>query len=584
MKRFWIVLLALLLFSGCETQEAPETTISTTTNETGYYVPQSDVETQSNGALRLYDLPGNGYRSVSAVGDQLLLTSRALYPEVMVLTGEDCVPTATFALPVSDGETLYNGYAYYDEGTKQVVFLDAQLHESSRLQLPAETSGLPAVAPDGEAVYYCAGQDIFEIDVERKISRLIKTHSYTGLSLGEFYFDGQLIGCHVSTGETYYVSTETGQTMYSQSDVRGLDTYEQEYLVAHTDGTVLQRIVGTLDGDPQKLNVQDTAVYGAMELGGYLGCSVDEKNALVLNFYDKTTGQKTATQIIDDMGTPVDVYADRWNQCVWLLCKEGKTLLRWEIKKSPVTEETNYFGTMFTAEIPDEEGLELCAERAKAFNKSNGVIVRVWERAVEHTGSYNVEIEYQPEAIHRMLNDLLPILREFPSKFLKKSAPEKIRICLVRSIDKEQKVVQFWDGKYPYILITEGVDLRSEFMRCMGYIVDSHVLGNSPDYDYWPNLNPEGFDYGAETQNKEYLTGESRYFTSGNAMKSLVEDRAEVFYQATLANNKQMFQAPGMQKKLLTLCKAIREAWDEEKNKTIFPWEQYLDTPIAYQK
>ncbi len=588
MKKLWIILLAVLILAGCASQEPVETTTEavTTTAETtppGYYVPQSSVEKKSKGAVRMYRLPDEKYCNISAIGDQILLTSSQENPTLTVLTGAECVPTASLTVPV-EGKALYNGYAYFLSEEKQVVFLDAQLNEVSRQQLPENMQGQPVVSPNGEEVFYCVGKEIYARDVDRNISRLLKTHEYPEQTLTDCYFEGDLIGCRVEKDSMLYISAETGQTMYAQNDIVDLFTYENSYLALRTDGTVLQKIVGTEDGQNNQWNMEDANVTGAVALGGTLGWNVDEKNNLELNFYDNATGLRSASQTIAGVGAPVSVYADRWSNSIWLLCQEGQTLLRWQPKRSSVTEETVYLSELYTAEIPDEKGLEECKERAKSFQKSNGVLVYVWEDAVKHPGEYTLEAEYQPEAIHRQMNDLLPVLREFPSKFLKKSNSKKLRICLVRSIDGEQKAVQYWDGKYAYIVLTEGIDMRSEFMRCLGYVVDSHVLGNSPDYDYWHTTNPEGFTYGTENQKKDYLEDATRYFTSENAMKSPVEDRSEIFYQAMLPDNQKMFQSAHMQKKLTMLCKAIRDAWNTKKEEDVFPWEQYLNEPVAYKK
>ena len=37
-----------------------------------------------------------------------------------------------------------------------------------------------------------------------------------------------------------------------------------------------------------------------------------------------------------------------------------------------------------------------------------------------------------------------------------------------------------------------------------------------------------------------------------------------------------------MQKKLITLCKGIRDAFGLKKSPENFLWEQYLNTPLAY--
>lgn len=588
MKKLWIILLAVLILTGCASEEPVETTTEavTTTAETtppGYYVPQSSVEKKSKGAVRMYQLPDEDYSSISAIGDQILLTTAQANPTLTVLTGAECVPTASLTVPVA-GKALYNGYAYFLSEEKQVVFLDAQLNEASRLQLPEDMQGQPVVSPNGEEVFYCVGKEIYALDVDRNISRLLKTHEFTEQTLTDCFFEGALIGCQVGKDNMLYISAETGQTMYAENDIVDLFTYDSSYLALRTDGTVLQKIVGTVTGENHQWNTEDANVTGAVALGGTLGWDVDEKDNLQLNFYDNITGLRSASQTIDGVGAPVSVYADRWSNSIWLLCQQGQTLLRWQPKLSQVTEETVYFSELYTAEVPDEEGLKECKERAKSFQKSNGVLVYVWEDAVKHPGEYVLEAEYQPEAIHRQLNELLPVLREFPPKFLKKSNSKKLRICLVRSIDGEQKAVQYWDGKYAYIVLTEGIDLRSEFMRCLGYVVDSHVLGNSPDYDYWYTTNPDGFTYGADNRKAEYLEDATRYFTSENAMKSPVEDRSEIFYQAMLPDNQKMFASEHMQKKLTMLCKAIRDAWNTKKEEDVFPWEQYLKEPVAYKK
>ena len=62
MKKLWIILFAVLVLSGCANEEPVETTTEavTTTAETtppGYYVPRSSVEKNSDGAVRMYQLP-----------------------------------------------------------------------------------------------------------------------------------------------------------------------------------------------------------------------------------------------------------------------------------------------------------------------------------------------------------------------------------------------------------------------------------------------------------------------------------------------------------------------------------------------
>ncbi len=584
MKKRFVLLLALLLcLAGCSAEPVPETTVTEETMPQGYYVPESALEKQTKGAVRVYELPKSGYTGLSSMGDQLLLIASDKQTELTVLTGADCVPTATETLSVA-GQPLYSGYGYFDSGTKQVVFLDAQLHETQRVQLPENMQGDPMIAPDAETVFYCVGGEIYGMQVAQKISFLIKSHSYLEQTLIGCYLEGDVIACQTEPGKILYVSTQTGQTLYEKNDITALYTYEDSYVVLRKDASVQQVIFGTQTGAPQQLNTEDTAFVGALQLGGILGWQVAENEDLTLQFYNVTTGKKTAAVTIPKIAEPLTVYPDRWGNCVWVLCQDGKTLLRWDIKASPVVEETIYGGALVTAENPDTVALDACRQRAKQFEKSYGIILQIWEDGVKAAGDYTLEAEYQPEVFQKQMDILEQTFQEFPKNFLKKCAKGKIRVCLVRSVDAEQKAVHYWHNKKAYIVLTDTQDLRGAFMRCLAYFVDSHVLGNSANYDYWYKQNPEDFVYGAQEQKAEYLAPETRYFTSRSAMQSSTEDRSELFYHAMQPDNEEMFQSPYMQGKLTALCKAIRDAWSMKRETEVFPWEQYLKEPVAYKK
>ena len=181
-----------------------------------------------------------------------------------------------------------------------------------------------------------------------------------------------------------------------------------------------------------------------------------------------------------------------------------------------------------------------------------------------------------------MLDQLELVLEEFPKNFVYKSIRSRLRICLVRSVDGASDGAQYWDGRNAYIALCSGSDIRQEFLKAFGFVVDSHVLGNSPVYDYWDTLNPKDFLYGKPDET--LLTGETRTFVDMDSMTSGTVDRSRVFWQAMEPDNAAMFQGETMQKKLQMLCKAIRDAWGLEKKTDIYPWEQYLEKPIAAKK
>lgn len=594
MKKFLVIALALmLLLAGCAVQNSDETTQTTLPAETtprGLYVPSSTVEEQTGGAVRLYSLPGDSYSWLSAIGDQLLLASGNDTAELTLLTGEECIQTATASVPSVSAQALYNGFAYYDAQVKQAVFLDPQLQEVDRIQLPDDIQGAPAFSPDGSEIFYCIGQEIRGLEVERKLSRLIKSYACASQTIMGCYFEGKIIACRVEDAQgnvnTLYISTENGQTMRTDNNVTALYTYESNYLALRMDGIVRQQIVGTMDGAAQHLNTPETYITAALELGGAVCYSIDQENALNLSFYDLSSGRKTAAVSLPGVGTPSAFLSDRWTGCFWFLATDpetgGAALFRWDPKSSAVEEDAVYTGTLYTAQSPDEAGLKNCESRASAINKTHGVRIRIWEEAVKYPGSYTLEPEHQTSAINSVLDRLEPVLEEFPKSFLLKSISSRIRICIVRSVDNEVKGVQYWDEDDAFIVLSAGVDVRAEFLKGLGYIVDSHVLGNSSKYDYWDSLNPEGFVYG--TADEKYLSGEARAFADEAAMGSATEDRSSILFQAMQPDNAEMFQSEIMQKKLLLVCQAIRDAWNLERKTDVYPWEQYLTQSIAYQK
>ena len=258
--------------------------------------------------------------------------------------------------------------------------------------------------------------------------------------------------------------------------------------------------------------------------------------------------------------------------------------MRWDLKATPVTDETVYTTPVYTAEAPDEEGLKACQERVDALNSTHGVTIRIWDEAAKYTGGHTVVAEHQPQAISACLDELEPVLQEFPENFLRNSDSSRLRICIVRSVSGDTDAVQFWYEGYTFILLAVGSDVRNEFIRVMGYVVDSHILGNSPMYDYWDPLNPEGFAYGdAETYSQDYLKEDDLQFANQASMESATEERSYLFWQAMQPDNADLFQSETMQKKLLLMCQAIRDTWRYEYKTETYPWEQYLSESIAYQ-
>ena len=597
MKRAMLIFcMVFLLFSGCAVQESPDTTDDTVQimeTQPGTYIPESDIENQTGGVVREFALNDSQTADIFVMGERLLVIDGAEQTSLKLYSGDRAVETASVQLPVALGSAEFiayqNGCAYYLAESRELVFLDIQLSEVNRVQLPEGIYGVPVMSNDGSQIFYSVEQQLFAVDAQRKITRLLKTHESVSLELVASYMSGMVLSCRATyengNVSMLYIDTETGQTIYENNQIEELYSYDNRFFGRLMDGTVEHLFFGTGADDIKRLNMLGGSFAPALEMNGVIRYEQLQDGILQLQFVDLNEGKITSQIELQGVGMPTDIKANRWKNCAWLLVKNADDvlqLLRWDIKGSAIADETVYTGELYTASNPDEVGLEECAQRAKSMGKSYGVVFRLWESAVKYPGDYVLEPEHQTAVINQCLDQLEVVLSEFPKKFLDRAISDQIRVCIVRSVDGETKAVRYWNGSSAYIVLSVGCDVRNGFIKGLSYVVDSHVLGNSSKYDYWNDTNPEGFSYtDVTTHSKSYIKGKKRAFVDELSMTSVVEDRSAIFYQAMQPDNQEMFSSDIMQNKLLTLCNAIRSAWSLRKSTEIFPWEQYLNHPIA---
>ena len=601
-KLLVLAVAALLLLSGCSNQQAeetPSTAEQTTaaTEPTGAYIPTSELETETKGAVRVYDLQGQVYSWISQVGGEPVVGRDEANSEMTLLTGLDGVLAATAQLPFSSNisnagnQSIYGGFAFYDSDHREMIFLDSQLKEADRVKLPEGIQGAPACSPDGRLIYYCLDREIRCMDVELGISRLIKSHSCLSQTVLGVYAEGEIIACRVvyedGSKQIVYISAEDGQTIASQNLGTKLSTYQDAYLLMRKDGIVPQIIFGTDNTEAQILKLEDDFVFPALELSGVMGAKTVE-NGVLLSFYEIPAGVRTAAAELAGVTAVKAAVSDSVHSVLWLLVtlRSGEdVLLRWDPAMSAVENDAVYSGTLYTAKNPDKESLKTVQKRADDLSREHGVTIRLLDDATKRDNGRLLEVEYQPDAITSALDELERMLQTFPENFLYKSVSTKIRICIVRSIAKTQPYDQFWYDGDAYILLTPGGNVEESFMKAVSYVVESHVLGNSPLVDSWSELNPGEFIYGdPSTYSDEYLSGDGRLFVDRDSMTSVTEDRSRIFWQAMQPDNGEMFASEVMQNKLLQLCRAIRDAWGLERKTDVYQWEQYLTESIAYKK
>lgn len=600
MKRYLAALFAVLLLTGCAGNAQPDLDqteeFQAVEEKQTLYVPNSAAEQQTNGAVTMYILPREDVTGVAAVGNRLLLKLGTESPLLMTVSPDRGIPSEPIPLPSGfhwDGVWMptNNGLIYHDAQTHQAVVLDQQLNEWKRIDLP-EMDSAPVFTEDNARIFYCRGQEIHALELDLGIDRLIRTHTCHKQSLVGSLLAGKVLICQMEdeNGQTrkIYISSENGQSLSEDQGLLSITSGDTYYWASVQEGTLKQQLVGSAEGRPMTLHTgQGQILHSALELDGILGCQAGEDRHLALSFYDLRAGKLGAYVTVRGVGTPEHYWVDGRSKCIWFLSSDPATdltaLFRWNVSNSPVEDGASCVAAWYDAENPDTEGIKQLQSRADKLGKSHGVNIRVWQDALKSNDRYVLEPEHQTTAISEALDELEGVLAAYPENFLRKSTDSKLRICILRSISREITGAQLWSGSDPYIFLSVGCDMKSEFAKAFGYVVTSRSLGNTTIMDDWQSLNPQGFQYGT-TPDKSLLEGQSRAFVDQEAAASVTEDRSRTFWQAMQPNNEKLFESETMQKKLTTLSLAIRDAYSVKKRTEVFPWEQYLHTPVAYVK
>lgn len=590
MKKLIVVFMSLLLLCGCAAGEKQAAAPSDTqeTEETiqdvlvSLYDADSQVEKQTSGAVRAYPLGDGIYTDIVTLGQRLLVVSAG--GDITLLQGEEGQIAATEATDLVRTEnglplrTSSQGAGYYVPESGEVVLLDANLLEIGRVPMPEDIQGDPVILLQRNEVFYCTTDQIRAMDIQTGISRLVRSHSCVSQQLTGSYFEDTVLGCRITDEQgkerIIYLYADTGTEVQEDTALGTLYTEGTAYYALRTDGNQTQILFGNADGETMCLETEPEGLVPALPLGGAVRCAADE-DGLVLTFYDFAAGTRSAEVSLPGLTMPIATAADGTG--FWFIIDQ--MLYRWDPACSPTGDETSCVSQLYTQQSPDTQGLEQCQKRVEEL-KAYGIDLRIWTEAVSDTGSYACQPEYRVSFTENALTELEEILKQLPEQFL--ATTGSIRVCLVRSV-AEGVPVQYWQGNTCCIIVpTEQA--AEGFLWGLGYGIDARVLGNSRELDTWDNLNPRSFEYTydyAENAAREDSGDYTDDFVDLTAMSFPTEDRARIFMAAMQANNAQLFAKETLQEKLLCLCEGIREAYNLEDSTEVFPWEQYLEEPLA---
>ncbi len=616
MKRLGVLFLLVALLCGCQAEE-PQVAVSVPPQPTeaalpppGLYAPGHRLEAGAQGALRVY-IPEPGLIRIAPMGEKLLLIhSSGQSSTLRVMAGERGHIEAQLTLPLPP-EELEPRLQVTDHGVRyrqgsETVLLSGSLQEIARIPDPEGTTAPPLLSGDGATLYYCAQGSIYAQDTASGLSRILLENA------GDRELQALLLGDTILQTASYddywgwqyhFLSAKTGATLAEADTGLLLCTSETRYYAAFPDGSAQSYVFGAPGEPPQALLPEDLqelitflpALHGAVSTG-----FSQDYDRSYLQYYDVEAGTRAAWLPLESGYSP-------WNLCasedfVWFTlydpALDQELICRWDPGLSLTRDRDPHTRQHHTRENPDAEMLALCADLAQALGEPLGIHIRVWEdAAAAQPWDYDLEPEHRADLTLAALEKLELWLGRFPEGFLNTLADcsDSLSICLVRSLTGSAESgslasadgIQFWQGGHSYIALALGFRWEQTLCHELSHVIDTQVLGHSGLYDDWEKLNPRDFRY-----DYDYIANQSRdgspwlktgqeAFVDTYSMSYPKEDRARIFEYAMTEGHAQLFQSSILQRKLLTICTAIREAFDLEAYPEPLPWEQYLLTSLV---
>ena len=612
MKRWLIGLLAVLVLTGCSQQ--PESTTAPTTPTptappTGLYLPNSQVEQQTGGAVKVFPLGTDGCLRILPMGQNIVTVSLETNgaTKLSVLSGEDCVVNATGSLEGVQASTIrasQDRIGCYSLTENCVLILDGALRLTEKIVLPDGIVGDILLNEDLSSVYFCTEGQIRTMDLATRIPRLLHEHPATTQTLQSVLLSGSILVCRTEDAEgsrLEFIDTQTGQTLGADTTAYQLSGWQDNFFLRRSDGAVEENLFRIGEGELQQLNVTGGILYGIPELSAAVR-TTDTQSGIRAEFFDLATGKSKGITTIPDCHAIYSLCGQTGSSHIWFLYEDSRlsqdVLCRWDTDMLGSSDETVYTSQRYTAQNPDREGLAACKLRAEELSKTYDVQIAILD-GIKPSEEYRMEPEFQVALVNQALDALETGLSSLPEGFVKtlstvSKAP--LQISLVRSMRNvsgqepgDGTGLQYWVGREACIALRVTDTVLQDFYHQLYHLLDTYLYSESTQLDLWSDLNPKGFTYDSNYYNytahagSPYL-GENRAFIDAFSMTFPKEDRARIFEYAMLEGADAMFASETMQKKLYQLCYCIRDAYGLRRSELTYPWEQYLEQSLAYTK
>lgn len=591
-KRIVMLLVVALMLCGCSAEpnlpQSGEAPAQEQREMPMLYEKGGVAEAGTDGALRAYGSAQAGYAAVLPFGQQVLaldtqgnvtlLEAEEGYVMAQVETG---LPSAW---SMADLRVKNGSLGCYNSSRLEVMVLDEQLKTTAKVPLPEDIQGRPLILMARGEILYCTDGQIRAMDIHSGISRMVRSHRVVSQELLGSYFDDTVFSCLVVDAQgnqrVLFLDADTGEELYETTQPQQLQSCGEDYYACLPEAGGVMHVFGQRDQQAYRLDAGEGEVLPLLENNAALGWDA-VSGGVRLSAYDLKSGKRTAQVVVPGLTGVTSAAGD--GRGIWLI--SDNALYRWDLEASSVKEEAVYTHRIYTRDAPDTQGLEACAQRAQTLSRDYGFTLDLWEDAAFAGRNQGAQAEYRTDALNTAMDTVEKILSRLPADFL--SITGDFQVHLVQSLSQEQTGALYWESGACHVLLT-GVNVEEDLLRAMGVAVDTRVLGNSFDYDNWDDLNPWWFDYTYDYEEnlqrndpENCLEGDNRYFTDAVAMSYPTEDRSRIFACAMAEGNEELFTPKPIQKKLRSVCVAIREAYGWEDSDENFAWERYLKTPLG---
>lgn len=605
MKSIGVLILMILLLSGCAKRAAPEAAQPLPAP----HPPAAEVLASGprTGGLQRFSLGSDTCRGLISLREGLVIVSsdknalflRFLDPAALTLGPR--IPVGTDILAPEAGlQAAGNTLSWYNAGAGSILVWDAERETLLSHPVPEEAIGTPLLSPDGKEIFCCTEEDIRALELRSGISRIIKEDPAPEKTLTGLYLDAAVLRFDYLDPQLgtrcCFLRTDTGQLLWEGSADREVVSWEDRFYAAFPNGAVRSYVSGTAESPPRLLLPAEKAELcwflpgqaSAVTLDG--GC---------LSCYSLPEGILMSRLVLPEGCRPLE-FAGTGDGSIWFTAAEETAvqLYRWTPEPLPAEDSRCHSILYHSPEDPDLEGLAGCAETARELGERYGIRIIIGKDALSAVPeACKPESELQVHILQEALQNLDRWLGRYPPGYLQALAQRgsELTLCLVRSAARSTGMedltvvpgFHFWQDTRAVIVLPIGDGMEGALYHQLYHLADTVVLGRSGAYDSWARLNPGDFtydyDYAAnrQRQSHQFLQEHARSFVDMYAMSFPAEDRARLLEYAMLPGNEALFNAPILQQKLTAICTGLREAFDLETYPTPLPWEQYLHIPLT---